>query len=77
MPHLAPIHWKKFEKFLLYVGCVLEREHGDHRVYWRVGLSRPIVIQRVKAIPVFVVRNNLRLLGISVETYLEVLEKHL
>ena len=77
MPHLAPIHWKKFEKFLLSVGCVLERERGDHRVYWRSGLARPIVIQRVTALPVFIIRNNLRLLGISVGTYLEMLEKHL
>jgi len=77
MPHLAPIHWKKFEKFLLSVGCILEREHGDHRVYRRPGLPRPIVIQRVTALPVFIIRNNLRVLGISVEIYLEILEKHL
>ena len=75
MPHLAPIHWKKFEKFLLYAGCVLVREHGDHRVYSRAGLSRPIVIPRVQAIPIFIIRNNLRILDISIETYLEILEK--
>ena len=75
MPHLAPIHWKKFEKFLLYVGCALRRERGDHRIYERVGLARPLVVPRVTAIPVFIIRNNLRVLGISVEAYLQMLEK--
>ncbi|MBI2623389.1 MAG: type II toxin-antitoxin system HicA family toxin [Candidatus Liptonbacteria bacterium] len=75
MPHLAPIHWKKFEKFLLYVGCTLERERGDHRIYERAGLTRPLVVPRVTAIPIFILRNNLRVLGVSVETYLEILEK--
>ena len=75
MPHLAPVHWKKFDRFLQSVGCTLEREHGDHRIYWRSGLTRPIVVQRVRALPVFIIRNNLRLLGISVETYLSMIEK--
>lgn len=75
MPRLTPIHWKKFEKFLLYVGCVLERESGDHRIYSRAGLPRPVVIPRADSLPLFVIRNNLRVLGISVETYLETLDK--
>lgn len=74
MPHLRPVHWKKFEKFLLYVGCILERERGDHRIYSRVGLFRPIVIPRVSALPIFIIRNNLKILDVSVETYLEILE---
>ena len=75
MPHLTPIHWKKFEKFLLYIGCEFERERGDHRVYSKAGLPRPIVIPREQELPIFIIRNNLRVLGISVESYLEILEK--
>jgi len=52
MAHLAPIHWKKFEKFLVYIGCHFEREKGDHRIYWREDLKRPVVIPRDTQLPV-------------------------
>lgn len=75
MAHLAPIHWKKFEKFLLYIGCRFKREKGDHRIYWREGLKRPVVIPRDAELPVFIIRNNLRILGIDPEKYLEILKR--
>ncbi len=75
MAHLAPIHWKKFEKFLVYIGCHFEREKGDHRIYWREDLKRPVVIPRDTQLPVFVIRNNLRILNISPEEYLEILKR--
>ena len=75
MAHLTPIHWKKFEKFLLFIGCHLEREKGDHRIYWREGLIRPVVIPRDGELPVFIIRNNLRILNINPEEYLEILKR--
>ena len=75
MAHLTPIHWKKFEKFLLFVGCHFEREKGDHRIYWREGLKRPVVIPRDEELPVFIIRNNLRILGIEPDEYLEILKR--
>ena len=75
MAHLTPIHWKKFEKFLLFIGCHFEREKGDHRIYWREGLKRPVVIPRDEELPVFIIRNNLRILGIDPEEYLEILKR--
>lgn len=75
MVKFAPVPWKKFEKFLLEVGCVFVREKGDHRIYTRSGLKRPIVIPRSTAIPMFVMRNNLRLLGMDADSYLEILDR--
>ena len=75
MAHLTPISWRKFEKFLLFVGCHFEREKGDHRIYWREGLKRPVVIPRERELPVFVIRNNLRILGIASDEYLEILKR--
>ncbi len=75
MAHLTPISWKKFEKFLLLAGCYLKRERGDHRIYGRQGLSRPIVIPRDINLPIFIIRNNLRILQISPEEYLEILDR--
>ena len=75
MPRITPISWKKFEKFLLFVGCKFAREKGDHRVYIRDGLVRPIIVPQETALPIFIIRNNLRVLGISPEEYLAILEK--
>ena len=75
MLRLTSIHWRKFEKFLLFVGCNFKREKGDHRIYWREDLKRPVVIPRDNELPVFIVRNNLRILGISPEEYLEILRQ--
>lgn len=75
MPRITPINWKRFEKFLIFVGCHFEREKGDHRIYWRAGLKRPVVIPRDESLPIFIVRNNLRILNISVEEYIKILEQ--
>jgi len=75
MSGLRQIHWKEFEKFLIKIGCVFVREKGDHRIWTRRGLKRPIVLPRDDSLPIFAIRNNLRLLGISTGEYLRVMEK--
>lgn len=75
MANLRPVHWKKFEKFLLFIGCRFQREKGDHRIYWREDLKRPVVIPRDAELPVFIIRNNLRILKISPEEYIEILRR--
>lgn len=75
MAHLTPIPWRKFEKFLLAVGCEFRRQVGDHRIYSRADLKRPIVLVTVKDLPIFIIRNNLRVLSISPEEYLDILDR--
>ncbi len=75
MPKIYPIHWRKFEKFLRFIGCYHKRTKGDHLIYWRSDLKRPIVFPKEVDIPVFVIRNNLRILGISSSEYLEILKR--
>jgi len=75
MPGLVPTDWKRFEKFLSFVGCTLLREKGDHRIWGRTGLIRPVVLPKTSKIPIFVIRNNLRVLGISVAEYLDIMGK--
>jgi len=38
-------------------------------------LPRPLVVPKRKELPIYVIRNNIRLLGISVEDYLEFLDQ--
>jgi len=75
MPQFSSIKWKKFEKFLLYIGCTFKRQKGDHRIYWRKDLKRPIVLPIYDNLPKFIILNNLRTLGITVKEYLEILKK--
>jgi len=75
MAGLTPVHWRKFEKFLLFIGCEFVREKGDHRIYWRSDLVRPVVVPRDSSLPIFIIRNNLRLLGIDPQQYLEILKE--
>jgi predicted RNA binding protein YcfA (HicA-like mRNA interferase family) len=71
MPKIAATHWKKFETFLLSVGCEFKREKGDHRIYWKPGIKRPLVIPRDSSLPAFIILNNLKILGISREEYIK------
>ncbi|HEY4501451.1 MAG TPA: type II toxin-antitoxin system HicA family toxin [Candidatus Paceibacterota bacterium] len=76
MPHIGSTHWKEFEKFLLSVGCEFKREKGDHRIYWKAGIKRPIVLPRDTSLPAFIILNNLKVLGIGREEYLRFIGKH-
>jgi predicted RNA binding protein YcfA (HicA-like mRNA interferase family) len=51
--------------------CV--RTEGDHVVLTKPGIIRPVVIPKYAAVPVFIVKNNLRTGGISRDRYFELL----
>lgn len=70
---IGVIHWKKFDDFLLSQGCIFKREKGDHRVYTKPGLKRPIIVPRDSELPPGIIQNNLRTLGISKDVYLDFL----
>ncbi len=74
MPKIIPISWRKFGKFLLSVGCELHHTGGDHLIYKKKGLKRPIVVPKIRDIPQFIILNNLRVLGINRDEYLEALK---
>lgn len=73
MSHLAPVHYKKLIRAFEQKGFVLDRQEGDHLIYIRKGMKRPIVIPMYKQVPVFIIQNNLRSAGISREEYLRLL----
>ena len=58
------------------MGCEFKREKGDHRIYWKKGIERPLVVPRDTSLPAFIILNNLRILGISREEYLKIMGKN-
>ncbi|MFH1996468.1 MAG: type II toxin-antitoxin system HicA family toxin, partial [Candidatus Omnitrophota bacterium] len=57
-PRVTTINYKRFETFLKKIGCEFVRQKGDHRIWRKKGLSRPIVIPAEKDLPIFIIRNN-------------------
>lgn len=75
MRKITPIHYKKLVRIFEIEGFQHKRTKGDHLIYSKPGISRPIVIPKYKEIPVFVIKNNLKSAGISRERYIELLKK--
>lgn len=75
MLKIIPIHYKKLVRIFELEGFQYKRTKGDHLIYSKSGISRPIVIPKYKEIPVFVIKNNLSSAGISRERYIELLKK--
>jgi predicted RNA binding protein YcfA (HicA-like mRNA interferase family) len=75
MSALKPIRWQKFEKVLLLLGCEFVRQNGSHRVYRYPDIIRPIIVPAHSTpIPEFIIKNNLRLLGITTKQYKDILK---
>lgn len=75
MPKIIPIPASKLSKVFEKAGFKCVRVEGDHFVYTKEGIPRPVVIPSWKEVPVFIIKNNLRTAGISREEYFALLEK--
>lgn len=73
MPKIATIHYKKLVRIFEKKGFVFDRQEGDHLIYVRTDIKRPIVIPTYKSVPVFIILNNLKTAGISRTEYLSLL----
>jgi predicted RNA binding protein YcfA (HicA-like mRNA interferase family) len=75
LPKIKPISYVKFCSFLEKKGFKHSRTRGDHIIYVKEGILRPIVVPKYDKIPVFVILNNLRSAGISRDEYLRIIGK--
>lgn len=74
MPRLIPIDYRKLVKVFERQGFVYVRTKGDHLVYQKRGLLRPIIIPKYKQVPEFIILKNLKTAGIRREDYLKLLK---
>ncbi len=75
MPKIAAIPASRLRKVFEKAGFNLVRSEGDHFVYTKPGISRPVVIPDWFAVPVFIIKNNLRTANMSREEYFELLSR--
>jgi len=74
MPRISPISAQKLRRVFEKAGFSCVRIEGDHYVYTKVGVARPIVIPDWQEVPVFIIKNNLRSANISREEYFAFLD---
>jgi predicted RNA binding protein YcfA (HicA-like mRNA interferase family) len=75
MPSLRPVPYKTLARVFEADGFTHIRTEGDHMVFTKPGVIRPVIIPRYASIPVFIIRNNLRTAGISRERYFALLDQ--
>ncbi len=72
---LKNISLKLFRKYLKYKGLKHLRTTGGHEVWSSSTLKRPIILQtHVDPIPEFIVKMNLRTLGVDRDDFIEFLK---
>ena len=73
MPRITPISASKLRKVIEKAGFRCVRTEGDHFVYVKEGIARPVVIPGWDEVPVFIIKNNLRTLNLSRQDYFKLL----
>lgn len=74
MPKFTPVHYKELVRVFEAEGFRCVRTEGDHMVFTRRGVVRPVVIPKYSSVPVFIIKNNLKTAGISRSRYFAVLQ---
>jgi predicted RNA binding protein YcfA (HicA-like mRNA interferase family) len=74
MRALRPVQYAKLVKVFEQDGFNFDRQRGDHLIYTKPGLIRPLVIPIYDQVPVFIIKNLLRTAGMSRERYFELLQ---
>ena len=73
MPPLRPVDYRTLTRVFEGDGFAFNRQHGDHVIYTKAGVKRPLVIPTYKELPVFIIKNLLRTAGMSRERYFDLL----
>jgi predicted RNA binding protein YcfA (HicA-like mRNA interferase family) len=75
MAAIRPVHFQRLIRVFEQGGFRFDRQVGDHLIYVKAGVRRPLVIPMYREVPVFIVRNLLRTSGMSRERYFEILSE--
>ncbi len=75
MPRLNPVHWKTLECVFMKAGFNFTRQRGDHRIYTKPGVLRPVVIPTYDEITQDIITSNLRTAGLSRKQYFQLLKE--
>lgn len=74
MAAIRPVPHQRLVRIFERDGFRYDRQEGDHLIYIKSGVRRPIVIPMYHEVPVFIIKNLLRTSGMSRERYFELLK---
>jgi predicted RNA binding protein YcfA (HicA-like mRNA interferase family) len=57
MAAIRPVHFQRLIGVFEEDGFRFDRQEGDHRIYVKPGVRRPLVIPMYREVPVFIVKN--------------------
>lgn len=69
---LSNISIAQFREFLFEIGCTRISIEGGHEKWHKTGCLRPVIIQtHIDPIPEFIIKNNLRSLGLTRKDFID------
>jgi predicted RNA binding protein YcfA (HicA-like mRNA interferase family) len=74
LKRISPTDWKTLVKIFERAGCTFVRQSGDHMIFHHPSARRAVVIPRYDEIPVTIILNNMKTIGMSREEYLRLLD---
>lgn len=75
MSRITPVRWQTLECIFKKAGFSFERQGGDHRVYSKIGVHRPIIIPTYKEVSLDIIKSNMRTAKMSRQQYFQFLKK--
>jgi predicted RNA binding protein YcfA (HicA-like mRNA interferase family) len=70
---IKPTNWRTQVKIFEKYGCVFVRQRGDHLIFRHENAKRAVVIPKYDEIPITVIRNNMKTVGMTREEYFSIL----
>jgi predicted RNA binding protein YcfA (HicA-like mRNA interferase family) len=74
VPAIRPVSYKTLVQVFERDGFTFLRQRGDHLIYTKPGVKRPLVIPIYQEVPVFIIKNLLRTAEMTRERYFELLQ---
>ncbi|MFH1030089.1 MAG: type II toxin-antitoxin system HicA family toxin [bacterium] len=74
MAKITPVHYRILIKIFEQENFMYSRTKGDHIIYVKPCMTRPLVIPMYSEVPVFIIKNLLRTARVDRERYFELLE---
>jgi predicted RNA binding protein YcfA (HicA-like mRNA interferase family) len=75
MPAIKPVPYQVLVHVFERDGFAFDRQRGDHLIYTKPDVKRPLVIPMYPAVPVFIIKNLLRTSGMARERYFELMKR--
>ena len=74
MMKIKPTNWQTQVKIFEKYGCIFARQKGDHLVFHHKNARRAVVIPKYEEIPVTIIKNNMRTVGMTRDEYIFILK---